>query len=95
MPNRQDNGNGGAVALPPWLTFVFRVGVPSAIAVWFVFRLTTTMEDRLYRMEAIQQTVRVELEEHMRASKIAIDLARQLCINTAKDDEQTRACLRY
>jgi hypothetical protein len=98
MPNRRDdgNGNGGSsVSLPPWLTFVFRVGVPSAIAVWFVFRLTTTMEQRLERMEQIQSSVIGQLTTHMQNSEVAIGIARQMCINAAKDETQQRACLLY
>lgn len=94
-PRPQENGNGGLPTMPAWVNVVFRVGVPSAIALWFVFRLTTAMEERLYRMEQVQQTVHIELNEHMKNSAIAIDLARQLCVNTAKTEEQTRACLRY
>ena len=84
-----------ANGIPAWVNFVVRVGVPAAIAVWFVWRLTTTMEDRLLKMEQIQQTVHIELQEHMRNSSIAIDLARQICVNAGKDDAEKRACLIY
>lgn len=84
----------GMAHMPAWVNAVVRVGVPSAIALWFVFRLTTAIEDRLYRMEQIQAQVVGQLMIHMTNSETAINLARQLCINTAKTDEQTSACLR-
>ena len=90
------NGNGnGKMNIPPWLNFIVRVGVPSAIALWFVFRLTTSVEDRLARMEQIQASVIGQLNQHMQNSEIAIAIARQMCINAAKDDTQQRACLLY
>jgi hypothetical protein len=86
------NGNEGS-GVPPWMNFVFRVGVPAAIAVFLVYRLTGAIEDRLRQMEEIQSTVIGQLSIHMRNSDAAIGLARQLCVNTAKNDEQIRGCL--
>jgi hypothetical protein len=93
-PNPRPESNGVTLPnAPAWLNVVLRVGVPSAIALWFVFRLTTAMEDRLSRMEQIQAQVIGQLTQHMQNSEVAIAIARQMCLNTAKNDEQMSACI--
>ena len=81
------------------MNFVFRVGVPCAIALFLVYRLTVTLDERLDRMggyiqeqRALQQTIHAQMQVHMDNSSIAIHLARQLCVNTAKSPEQEQSC---
>jgi hypothetical protein len=93
MSQRDSNGTGNG-SLPQWAAVVWRIGVPSAIALFLVYRLTATLDTRLELLQARQADMHEQLREHMANSAIAIHLARRLCINTAKTDEQVRECLR-
>lgn len=101
------NGDsGGALsALPPWaralIEIVFRHGVSAALALFAVYFLGSVLIQRIDRVEA-----RVEM--HAESSNLVADIVRrqegttqaivavlqQLCINTANDDNERRACVR-
>lgn len=86
--------------LPTWLQAVLRLGVVSAIAMWFVYRVTTVFEERLNKVEDhMMQTrtmvsqVKDELSDHDRQTYEWLTLARQICVNTSQTEDQRSRCL--
>ena len=73
------NGNGG-----PWYTkFIAQVGVPSAIALFLVYFLSSQ--------------VMIAIEEHASASdrlmQELLSVSRQICLNTATTDSARSGCI--
>lgn len=92
---------------PAWLNAVLRIGAISCIAMWFVYRLTTVVETRLTNVENIlnntmqvqaafnanQEGLKKDVQEHRAETHKFVSIARQICVNTAKSQEQIRACV--
>ena len=68
-----------------WLRLALQLGVPSLIALFLVYRLSEA------------SGIREMLVGHIYQSQVnhTIDLQvlRQICLNTSKDDDQRRACM--
>lgn len=95
------NGSG----LPPWMRFVWLIGVPSAIALFLVWRLDGRQSQHLMQIESRLEahalvtlgaagTLTKASEDGRAETRTLITLMRQVCVNTARTDEQRRECVR-
>lgn len=75
MTGRRDDG-------PWWITAVYRLGVPSAIAAFLLWYLVSNVSANI---SAIRQDVR----DHVTESAIYL---RAICLNTAKDEGERESC---
>lgn len=91
---------------PPWLLAVIRLGVISVIAMWFVYRVTTVFETRLGSIETYmhdQNKLLTRLQDVLNSheassaedNRVWLSIARQICVNTAQNDDQRRQCVIY
>jgi hypothetical protein len=76
-------------ALPPWMRGIFTVGVPSAIALFLVWWMTSTVTRQLDLIEA-----KVDLSEASRAHDMGIQGAFlfAICLNTAASETDRARC---
>ena len=72
----------GLNGITPWMKFISAVGVPSAGLIYLVWFLSTTL------LGAIT-THTIAHEREMRSLMLVM---RQVCVNTAQSDEQSRNC---
>ncbi len=74
-----------------WLRVIFQLGVPSAIGVFLVWRLSTGLPTAADVID-----VKALLNAHVLAAETQSTevrmLLRAICYNTAKDETQSRAC---
>jgi hypothetical protein len=88
-----------------WWTLLERYGVPSAIALFLVWFMTTRIQNDMKDMSlelrghaTISASTASRLESFTQDSRAEsrsmISLLRQVCVNTAKTDEQRRECVR-
>lgn len=85
--------NGGS---PAWLRAVYIVGVPSVIALFLVYFLTNSVIAQLTAHSQATEGMRQLLQQHMAQQELIQQenkfYLRQLCLNTARSDEQRAAC---
>ena len=86
------------MALPnnngPYTRFISRVGVPSAIALWLIYFLTSQL------LGAVQSHA-LESRQLIQAHSVSSDsllqqillVSRQICLNTAETDSDRSGCL--
>ena len=74
--------NGSMNGLPMWMKFVSWVGVPSSIAIYLIWFLTTTM------MAAISN----HNDEHAAEMRVLTAVMQQVCANTAETTSERSRC---
>lgn len=72
------NGNGG----PWWVRAIGMVGVPSAMALWFVYWMTTGMS----------QAISTHEERSAERVRELTSVMRQICVNTAETPADRSGC---
>jgi hypothetical protein len=80
----------------PWYTrFIAQVGIPSAIALYLVYFLTSQL---LGAVETHAQESRTSIAQHSASSdellRQILSVSRQICLNTAETDSARSGCLR-
>lgn len=75
------------VGEPPrdWLTIVFKLGVPSAIAVYLVWQLASGIP-------AIARTLDAHVAEYRSGQSATQALLYAICLNTARSDDAKALC---
>jgi hypothetical protein len=103
-----ENGNGlGVAAMPPWLRFVVVVGPTAAIALFLVFQVpgaikqvearveqhaTTTVQSNAATAAQLGELIK-SVEAERQQLRVVVSVLRQVCVNTARNDEQRRECV--
>lgn len=82
-----------------WVNAILKLGVLPVIAMYLIWRGATVFEDRL---KAVEQALvnqhglivrtQDQLGSHSMLTEQWISIARQTCINTAKNQQQVRDC---
>mgnify|MGYP003141317730 CR=1 FL=1 len=72
------NGNG----IPIWMKFVSVIGVPSAIAVYLVYFLSSS----------VLGAINTHSDEHQMEIRMMTAVMQQLCVNTAESEAARRGC---
>ena len=82
-----------------WIDYILRVGVPSAIALYLVYYVTTTVSTNTAQLLAVQIQLQSSLESHMKVTESMLqELKRgnlinlQNCAQAAKTESAVRAC---
>lgn len=103
QPQLNGNGNGTnpLAGMSPWMRFVAIIGIPSAIALFLVFRLDGRQASQLERIEARLQAqtdttyaLTQTADASRRETAALVGLMRQICVNTSTSDTQRRECVR-
>jgi hypothetical protein len=93
----------GSFGLPPWMRFIWVVGVPSAIALFLVYRLDGRQTDQLTGVERRLEVhasaaadhfgILIKVSEEVREeTRQLIALMRKICVHTARTETQVGAC---
>ena len=104
MSPREIESNAFA-GMPQWARIVWIFGAPSILAGVLVWRLIAGIEDTVEASLSQMTDTHAALMQHVRATEDAarlvqaaqmsqISVMRQICVNTAKDDQQRRECVR-
>lgn len=92
----QENGTGLA-GLPNWARVVALVGVPSTIALFLVYALTTFATNGLAelhrQMDAHAQVMLQHDAETKRGSEAMTRVLLRICLNTSDTDDERQRCI--
>jgi len=77
--------------VPWWIAAIYKIGVPSAIAIYLVLRLTQGLPSAadVIDVKALLTTHVMSTEAQLVEIRL---LLRAICYNTAKNDAAARAC---
>lgn len=77
---------------PWWITAIYKIGIPSAIAVYLVWVLTIQVRDRLdsidQKINSFYSNSSVIIDQNSRTQKIL----QQICMNSATTNEERSRC---
>lgn len=76
-----------------WSKFIVQVGVPSAIALWLVYSVTTDIKDEIRSTSRAMTAHTLNTDTLMRNTDEMNKALIQICVNTAKNAKQSSACL--
>jgi hypothetical protein len=80
--------------VPWWVNAIYKVGVPTAIACYLVWFLTTKVQNNL---EAIQSNVAQHTQDTMqnsRTNRQILHMLQTICINEAQNASERNECLK-
>ena len=84
-----------------WVNAILKLGVLPVIALFLIWRGATVFEDRLKAVEMALQNqqgllirTQDQLGTHSMLTEQWINISRQICINTAKNSQQARDCVK-
>lgn len=88
--------------LPDWLAAIVKLGVPSAIGIYLVWVITSSLtasvaqtRDMMMQHELAASNSRLLLQHHIEETTEIRMLLSKICENTAKNDMQRDSCGRY
>jgi hypothetical protein len=80
--------------LPWWVNAIYKVGVPTAIACYLVWFLTSRVQTNL---DIIQIAITKHVSDQttsMEYNRQALNILRTMCVNAAKTDDARTECLK-
>jgi hypothetical protein len=81
--------------LPAWARFVWRIGIPGAIALFLVWQGASQLPQLVRQYEALRAQVAQIADvqsQHQRDSEATFRMLQRICSNTAKTDEERNRC---
>lgn len=89
--------NSGLTGLPQWARVIFLLGVPSAIALFLVYHLTTFGTTGIAELHRMMDLHAQEANQHASESKRTdagiLRVLQGICLNAATNKEEQRRCL--
>lgn len=77
---------------PWWVSSVYKIGIPSAIACYLVYWVVSSVDAKLTLIQSDIKVTVVQVQEQSNSFKALLNLNQQICINTAVTQEAKNAC---
>lgn len=75
-----------------WIDIIFKVGVPSTIAVFLVYMLTTNISNDITNIKSQVALHSVDMSNQMKMQERMERLLQQICANTATNNKERAYC---